>query len=193
MPANNLRVSKKTQKKLKSAVNNIKQEVFGNLNLNSNNKLVATTMFRGDAENTGDILPNDSSTYYTYHTHPKSIYKTKNFRVAWPSMQDIEMIFFMINRRDPSQIMHVLFTVEGLYYIDFPPENYEKAKRIAKRLGKCKKFPCCNSNDKTKETLKDFCFSFNQDRLRNKDKIRSYISRAISHGTIRIRFERWSC
>jgi len=183
-------IAPSTRRKLRRIVSKIPVEVYGNL-ANSREGLVASTWYRGDHETTGDILPISSDTYYTYHTHPRAIYSPKNFTVAWPSVQDVEMVFHMISRRDPSQILHVLFTVEGIYYLDFPPQNREKAIQIHKRLSRCKEFPCCKNGGKQADNTAEFCQIFDQDTRRDRDRIQQYLSAAISHGTIRIRFERW--
>ena len=180
-------IAPSTRRKLRKVVNKIPVEVYGNLT-ETHEGLVATTWYRGEHDTTGDIRPVSKESYYTYHTHPRAVYKPKNFAVAWPSVQDVEMVFYMISRRDPSQILHVLFTVEGVYYLDFPEQNRQKAIETYKILSKCKEFPCCK-NDKNKN--KEFCEIFDQDSRRDRDRIQEYISDAISHGTIRIRFERW--
>lgn len=181
-----LQIALNTQKKLRQVVRKIPEEVYGNLRL-TDKGLEAANWFKGTHDSTGDILPLSETNYYTYHTHPSAVYRAKNLVVAWPSVQDVEMVFYMISRRDPSQILHVLFTVEGMYYLDFPPETRRKTLEIYKELIACKEFPCCKNGG----ISADFCQVFDQDTRRGKDRIREYISSAISHGTIRIRFQRW--
>lgn len=180
------RIALSTQRKMRRVVRTIPEEVYGNLQPTSQG-LVAANWQKGGHDSTGDILPISSTEYYTYHTHPRAVYATKNFSVAWPSVQDVEMVFYMISRRDPAQILHVLFTVEGMYFLDFPPETRQKTMEIYRELSSCKEFPCCKNGG----TDSDFCDVFDQDSRRGKDRIKQYISSAITHGTIRIRFQRW--
>ena len=181
-----------TQQKMRRAVRALTEEIYGNLR-STPDGLVAVTATKGTSDSTGDIQPRDSDTYYTYHTHPSATYREKQLAVGWPSVQDVEMVVHMLGRRPPEQILHVLFAVEGMYFMYFPEEFHDKALQLYHSLAGCTEFPCCEASPSNHDGITaEFCQVFDRDTHRDGNTtLEQYLSDAISHETVRIEFARW--
>ena len=176
----------KTMRRLKRVVHEIPVEVYGTIMVTEEG-LDVTTWKLGSTASTGAIW-----SFPSYHTHPSNVYRAKNLSVAWPSLQDVEMVlhvFGRTHRKTPRPTpLHVIFTREGHYTIDIPAHMRAKALKTYHELNKCGKFPCC----KTGDIPGGFCEAFDKDTLRdNPDMFPSYLAEVVRMGIVRIQLYRW--
>ena len=97
-------------------------EISGVIVFDDNNRVIGLNKTKGDSESV--YTPNN---VINFHTHPVSAYNNGQTVWGWPSGEDIrESIKFALagNRA------HLVFSVEGLYTIQFSPCKIKKMKEL---------------------------------------------------------------
>ena len=142
----NVQIDKTVKKKLSNMVHSGKKTgenyqeysgVFSVKDIICNNGLMAYILsFNKDYMMTGDNNSVDGvDKCFTFHTHPLGEYKKIQVNYAWPSKSDIMTVYEIITSGDG--VLHILATLEGLYYISINPLWANRVEELVKNCDQC--------------------------------------------------------
>src|SRR5690606_3194368 len=75
-----------------------------------------------------DFMP---KTRIIYHTHPRYAYENQKTYLGWPSSQDMKNTFSLYYIK--GVVLHLVITVEGIYFIHLNPWFQKSSRHISKK------------------------------------------------------------